>query len=172
MHRIVLAIAMCFALGSFAKKASAVPAPKYLAVPDFKLCLGTKTVQGYQSWCMPGEQPQDCPTRSWAQLDALAGSDRLPACEGPTGAAVRQKTSDDVCAEFRGTFEFKAIEREALVTQMSLDGSVGNTDAKAALAVMSACGVVPESTATLPTTDGKPVESAFGSRDFPIVLGR
>ena len=96
MPRIVLAIAMCFALGSFAKSASAVPAPKYLAVPDFKLCLGTKTVQGYQSWCMPGVQPENCPSRSWDQLNALSGNDRLPACEDESSEIAAENEPDFV----------------------------------------------------------------------------
>jgi hypothetical protein len=63
--------------------ASTLP-PKYLSIMQFKDCLATQQVSSYRSWCMPGEKPTQCPATSWAQLQALQGSDQMPACPAET----------------------------------------------------------------------------------------
>jgi len=59
--------------------ASALP-PKYLSVVQFKDCLATQQISSYRAWCMPSEKPAQCPATSWSQLQALQGTDRVPAC--------------------------------------------------------------------------------------------
>jgi uncharacterized lipoprotein len=63
--------------------ASALP-PKYLSVPQFKDCLNTQQISTYRAWCMPSVKPAQCPATSWSQLQALQGSDRVPACSAET----------------------------------------------------------------------------------------
>lgn len=54
--------------------------PKYLTVPNFKSCLGTKTVDTAQFWCLPADKPAQCPQSSWDQLTELSGHDALDPC--------------------------------------------------------------------------------------------
>ena len=64
--------------------ALAVPAPKYLSVPNFKQCLGTVTQfsQGSSTsfLCMPSAQPTNCPAASWKALNNLKGKDAVAFC--------------------------------------------------------------------------------------------
>jgi hypothetical protein len=55
--------------------------PKYLAVKDFQQCLRTLQMGSYSAWCLPAQKLDNCPAASWAQLNALAGIDKLPSCQ-------------------------------------------------------------------------------------------
>lgn len=55
--------------------------PKYLNVPQFNKCLGTKEVGTIQQWCLPSKRMDQCPEPSWEQLRNLTGRDRLPDCQ-------------------------------------------------------------------------------------------
>jgi hypothetical protein len=67
-------------LAAIASGSSAALPPKYLAVKDFKRCLAVQQFATYRAWCMPTAQPESCPAASWAELIALTGNDRIPAC--------------------------------------------------------------------------------------------
>ncbi|MDW5417710.1 hypothetical protein R6242_14160 [Iodobacter sp. CM08] len=54
--------------------------PKYLAVKEFKKCLGSKQIETYSAWCMPAKKTAICSKESWSQLKALRGKDKLPSC--------------------------------------------------------------------------------------------
>lgn len=66
--------------------ANAALPPQYLSVPQFDRCLATQDHGSYQSLCMPAKRPKACPADSWAQLSALTGAQRVPACEASTPA--------------------------------------------------------------------------------------
>ena len=61
--------------------ASSVPAPKYLAIADFKNCMHREDRGGYEAWCLPDKKPRTCRSKSWKDLQALDGQDRVPACQ-------------------------------------------------------------------------------------------
>lgn len=54
--------------------------PKYLSIPDFKVCLSSESQGAYQTWCLPRRKPGVCPAESWARLKALKGDDALAKC--------------------------------------------------------------------------------------------
>ncbi len=45
--------------------------PEYLNVKDFKMCLGVENTRGWEGYCMPDEQPIECPDESWEQLQKM-----------------------------------------------------------------------------------------------------
>ena len=56
--------------------------PAYLSVPQFKDCLGHKSVNGGASlWCKLDKKPEKCPMDSWKQLHE-AGVDKENAFKG------------------------------------------------------------------------------------------
>ena len=71
-------------LAAIASASIAALPPKYLAIKDFKQCLAVQQFSTYRAWCMPAAQPESCPATSWAELNALTGSDRVPACPAAT----------------------------------------------------------------------------------------
>ena len=75
-------------LAAIATTSVAALPPKYLAVKDFKQCLAVQKFSTYRAWCMPAGQPASCPATSWAELNALTGSDRVPDCPTPTTATA------------------------------------------------------------------------------------
>lgn len=58
----------------------AVLPPKYLAIKDFKQCLGSKDMGTWSAWCLPSKKPDACPADSWKQLTQLTGKERVPNC--------------------------------------------------------------------------------------------
>ena len=78
--------AMCITvlLTATAFHASAALPPKYLGVKDFKQCLATQPIDTYRVWCMPEQQPENCPTASWQELKVLDGRDRIINCSADT----------------------------------------------------------------------------------------
>ena len=47
---------------------SALPAPGYLSVPQWKSCAVTQTKGTAQFWCLPKDKPGNCPSSSWSAL--------------------------------------------------------------------------------------------------------
>lgn len=45
--------------------------PEYLSVRDFKKCLAVQDYRGWQGYCLPEEQPKDCPDDSWDKLEEM-----------------------------------------------------------------------------------------------------
>ena len=58
----------------------ALPAPKYLAIKDFNLCLQEKNMGTYSAWCMPAKKATACPKASWKALKRLKNNDKVPTC--------------------------------------------------------------------------------------------
>ncbi|KAL7070881.1 hypothetical protein ACQ4LE_009885 [Meloidogyne hapla] len=55
--------------------------PRYLNVPGFKDCLGSKkTNLGHEAWCFPESKPQKCDDNSWKELQELEDNDELRQC--------------------------------------------------------------------------------------------
>ena len=73
-------------LASVAIESSAVPAPKYLGIESFKLCLATQEINTASFLCMPAGKPDACPETSWEQLKALTGRDAIPDCPANTAS--------------------------------------------------------------------------------------
>lgn len=80
-------VALMWPMGS----AQAVPAPKYLMVKDFRLCLASEPVGTYRRLCLPAEKPEACPAESWAQLKGLTGVDRMEACAAAEQGGVLER---------------------------------------------------------------------------------
>lgn len=55
--------------------------PKYLSIPDVNACLGQNKTPTLATSCMPAKKPAGCATKSWADLRALKGKERVPACK-------------------------------------------------------------------------------------------
>ena len=65
----LLSVLQTVLVAALVTKASALSAPAYLSVPQFKDCLGHKMVNGGASyWCKLSEKPEKCPLESWKQL--------------------------------------------------------------------------------------------------------
>lgn len=45
--------------------------PEYLKVKSFKKCLGTQSYRGWKGYCMPEDQPENCPDDSWDKLSDM-----------------------------------------------------------------------------------------------------
>ncbi|HMU87328.1 MAG TPA: hypothetical protein PKC11_06830 [Agitococcus sp.] len=58
----------------------ALPAPKYLAIKDFNLCLQEKNMGTYSTWCMPTKKTTTCPRASWKALKRLKNADKIEKC--------------------------------------------------------------------------------------------
>ena len=85
-------------LSSIAMNSSAVLPPKYLAIENFKLCVGSQEIDTYTALCMPAGKPENCPEASWEQLKALSGRDKIPDCP-PVDAVLVTPSSVDKPAE-------------------------------------------------------------------------
>lgn len=68
-----------FAMALSACAGPALP-PAYLEVADHELCTGEEEQGEMTAVCLPLEQPADCPTSSWEDLNALEGDDVLGDC--------------------------------------------------------------------------------------------
>lgn len=79
-HRGRLPVALAIKLATLAASAHALPAPPYLAVPNFQACMQTSAAGTSTSWCLPKKKPRLCPAASWKKLSALAPSERPPSC--------------------------------------------------------------------------------------------
>lgn len=45
--------------------------PAYLKVAKFKECLRTENYRGWQGYCLPKQQPEECPDSSWEELTKM-----------------------------------------------------------------------------------------------------
>jgi len=90
---VLLGGAACATALAPASPALAMPAPKYLMVKDFRLCLASEPVQSYRRWCLPADKPEACPMESWEKLKGLTGVDQMPACEGQGAEKVEKPAS-------------------------------------------------------------------------------
>ena len=57
-----------------------MPAPGYLSVVGWKLCLGMMTVGTAEFVCFPAMKPEKCAMSAWKQLWSL--KDRPDRCDG------------------------------------------------------------------------------------------
>jgi hypothetical protein len=85
-----LPIFMGLLLSIVAIESSAVPAPKYLGIESFKLCLGTQEINAASFLCMQSGKPDACPETSWEQLKALSGKDAIPDCPATTASTAEK----------------------------------------------------------------------------------
>ena len=42
--------------------------PRYLSIKDFKKCLVSEHINGWSKYCIPSQQPKECPDNSWILL--------------------------------------------------------------------------------------------------------
>lgn len=45
--------------------------PAYLKVKKFKKCLSIQNYRGWEGYCLPKEQPENCPDESWDELSEM-----------------------------------------------------------------------------------------------------
>jgi hypothetical protein len=45
--------------------------PAYLSVKKFNKCLKSQKYRGWQGYCLPKQQPKNCPDESWQELTQM-----------------------------------------------------------------------------------------------------
>lgn len=87
--KVLLTLIFSFCLLSIALNSNALLPPRYLSIPDFQRCLGTKNMGTWTAWCIPQARPIKCPQSSWHELNTMNNSGLLQ-CPKPKPQPKRQ----------------------------------------------------------------------------------